>query len=342
MTIVYTSQPSDVNVTNDNVDVNVTNDKVNVNVTNDKIFVYNGAENALYIRTDATPIPIVGDENNPLPVTFSSSQEDVKVINTSAEAIPVNVENQIVLPQSYPITSSSVLDVHVVQGSGSTVKVSATGSDLNVSQILQNVNVNPHSITTIQAPVKIDDITPIGVYIENPKDNIDLTGYTKVDYNIVNDFVISGSSSLGYFTRISIPQEIYNLDYKLYIKFENFNSSNRDSACWIYCDELLLNNEQVINAIGEGTTINGPCTGSAIESRGTKFQNCIALLNFNKPYSPLIELKTKYNYPKTQTVTKYNSKEFVISFNFCPSFTTTTGTVETVNMFTMHVYYKSI
>lgn len=252
MTIVYTSQPTDVNVTNDNV---------NVNVKNDKIYVYNEADQALFIRTDATPVPIVGDISNPVPVSLSTlSTQDVKIINTSSDTIPVNVENQISLPQSYPITTSSTIPVNV-----------------------------ENQITLPQTyPITTSSIIPVRIIDEY--NTIDLSDFSEIVYHYPIKYPTSGSNTRHLLKHVLSDQTKHYT--KVYIKIDNFISTDKDFSLWCDVNRTTVNYGSSWSSFNEKMVLDGyDC--SSISSSAT-YRNCFAMLNYNINKSIMVELNTTY------------------------------------------------
>ena len=267
MTIVYTSQPTD---------VNVTNDKVNVNVTNDKIYIYNEADQALFIRTDATPVPIVGDASNPVPVSLSTlSTQDVKIINTSSDTIPVNVENQISLPQTYPITTSSIIPVRII----------------------------------------------------DEYNTIDLSDFSEIVYHYPIKYPTSGSNTQHLLKHILSDQTKHYT--KVYIKIDNFISTDKDFSLWCDVNRSTINYGSSWSSFSEKMVLDGYDCSSI--SSGATYRNCFAMLNYNINKSIMVELNTTFR--------EFTGYEF--EFLNAKTMGYLSDTNDLICFFDLHFYYKT-
>lgn len=305
------------------------------NIKNDKVHVTNTSLDPLFIRSDGQAVPIVYDSIEPIPVTSTSSgPEEVKVINTSTDAIPVNVENQITLPDTYTVSSNDTFNV-LVKNEGTLQKIpvsisSSSGNpifvkdngDFNVKQIIANVNVNPVEITTIDSPVTIKTVNPISVKIYNETD-IDLSDYIEDVYKISVRFPTSSNPSN------QIKQITFNNPLlKAYIKIDNFKSNNNGAGMWTFISRTLLHPAGNWTSL---TPIEKPYDMTLV-GNGTIYANFVCISNIYQENNDLVELRT---HPLVDNYIK--GLEF--DFRSMPTMGYINPSLETINTFHLHIYY---
>ena len=297
------------------------------NIKNDKVHVTNTSLDPLFIRSDGQAVPIVYDSIEPIPVTSTSSgPEEVKVINTSSDTIPVNVENQITLPQTYPISTTDTINVFVKNtttlekipvslstGTGSPLYVTDNGN-FNIKQITTNVNVNPVEITTIDSPVTIKTVNPISVKIYNETD---------VVYKIAVRFPTTSNPS-NQIKQITFDNPLL----KAYIKIDNFKSNNNGAGMWTFISRTLLH--PAGNWISH-TPIEKPYDMSLVGS-GVIYANFVCISNIYQENNDLVELRTN------PLVDNY-IKGLEFDFRSMPTMNYINPSLETINTFHLHIYY---